>query len=298
MCTLTRPGAPEETYTPIDKRVAFHICAHPDDWILFGGTWAYWNLQCQSTVIVLTTAGDAQCRDAWWQVREQAAVSALQTALEGAPVAETTQLIHGENVRNVHVYTSTGEAKRTALYCLRLFNRAHPNHEPGMWELFHGMSPARTVDNSTVYTSWDDFCLTLRNIVLLESRDATAIPHIDSHLYRSDATINPGDHCEHTLTGAAVRSFAQPFPRAWWWGYETMRHHQEQGWQITDPGLLTGKWRLWSAYREAVQKAVAEGALLTSDSLMWANPDVMDSEWERWGPVGHVEQRWPGQEDL
>lgn len=282
----------------VQKCAAFHMCAHPDDWILFGGGYAYRNLKSQSTVIVLTTAGDAQCRDAWWQVRENAAVSALRAALDGAELVRTTVLVHGERPHPISVYRCKEEHKETALYCLRLFNRSHPNHEPGLWELFGGLSLARTVDDSTVYSSWNDFCLTLKNIVLGESCDAQTIPYIHAHLYRSDAMVNPGDHCEHTLTGRAVLSFAQPYPRSWWWGYETMAHHDQEDWQITNPGLLAGKWLLWSAYRQAIQKQVAEGALLSSDSLLWADPSVLDGEWKNWGPVDYCEHKGPGAEDF
>ncbi len=280
-----------------NPRVAFHICAHPDDWILFGGAWAFWNLRVQTTIVVMTTAGDAQCQDAWWQVREHAAVAALQSGLDGAAVEESRQPIQGENPHNIQVYRSGGKQKRTALYCLRLFNRSQPIREPGLWELYYQMGPAGTVDGSTVYTSWNDFCLTLKNIVLFESRDSSAPPYINAHLYRSDPAVNPGDHCEHTLTGEAVRSFAQAYPRSWWWGYEIMRHHEQEGWQITNSELLTGKRRLWDAYRQTIQRDVAAGAQLSPDSLRWADAALLDSEWETWGTVSYAEEREPGEED-
>jgi hypothetical protein len=279
----------------IDRPVVFQICAHPDDWILFGNGSELRDLGSLNSVIILTTAGDAQCRDAWWQVREHAAVAAMQVGLDNAPITANAEVVTGSNPHSTCVYRCMKEDQRCALYSLRLFNRSHTARDPGLWELYHGTSLAGTVDNSTVYTSWEDFCLTLKAIVLRESGDAT--PHIHTHLYRSDESINPGDHCEHTLTGLAVKSFARPYLRSWWWGYETMRHHNEEGWQIKDSSALVGKWRLWSAYKQVVLDDIAEGAQLSSDSLRWANAGVMDSEWNSWGEVAHADLCSPDQDD-
>ncbi len=214
-------------HTRNEKGLSFYICAHQVDWIYFRGEWAYWDLRFQRAIVIFVTAGDAQCGDGWWQLRENAAASALARAVGQPMMRAVTKRIHGHRI----VRRQCGQS---AMWCLRLPNRSDirdPPPLPGIEELYTGTaSRVASVDRTAVYTSWADLCRTLEQIVLQEARKArVSNPFINAPLYKSDSGTNPGDHHEHTLTGLAIQSFAQPFPRAWWYGYCISDHHGDSG---------------------------------------------------------------------
>ena len=61
--------------------IAFYICAHPEDWFFFGGEVAFTDIADANIVLILTTAGNANCSDGLWRAREVAAVAAVAQAM-------------------------------------------------------------------------------------------------------------------------------------------------------------------------------------------------------------------------
>lgn len=180
------------------------------------------------------------------------------------------------------------------MWCLRLPNRSDIKDYsplPGIEELYAGTGRlVATVDRTAAYTSWKDLCLTLEQIVTLEARKAGVTrPFINTQLYKSDSGTNPGDHGEHTLTGLAVKSFAQRFPRAWWYGYCIGDHQGESDWTIDDAAMYLGKFRLWKSYNDAINAGMSEaGNTFTECARRWFDENLIQREWERWGAFSHA----------
>jgi hypothetical protein len=272
------------SFSDPSKPLAFYICAHQDDWFFFRGEQAFVDLRDANTVFILTTAGDAGITDGWWQARDQGAMAAVMRAAPASQISADRVTIHGTGPHQI----SKASFGSGAIYFLRLPD-AH------LSDLMNGGAGGlQAVDGSTTYASWEDFCETLKNIVVSECRAANYHhPWVNTSLYRSDpghwddpATpgINPGDHPDHTATGLAVRSFAAAFcHRAWWWSYSI---RNRDGMRIPDAGAIGMKRRLFDAYSETV-RSLFKQAGEPSDWKCWVQ--ALSPEWEHWGAFSHAE---------
>ena len=189
--------------------VAFYIAAHQDDWQLFMTPNAYGNLHDPATkvVFIYTTAGDAGKDTTYWAAREKGALRSVQFALDTALSAPGTATC-GQRTFLGHPVCYV-EYKKSMSYFLRLpdgrmtgkgslvygeasLTKLRKNHIPSV----------TTVDNSTTYQSWEDFCHTLGAIIQAEAEGCGAV-----WLNTSDFMLssNFADNADHTATGLAVK---------------------------------------------------------------------------------------------
>jgi hypothetical protein len=165
----------------------------------------------------------------------------------------------------------------SGMYCLRL-------PDPSLYDFMKGRIPqlAALGDQTTIYTSWEDLCMTLQNIVRMEAdASGTRIPWINAPYYKSNLFTNPRDHEDHTATGLAVKRFASSLGnRAWWWGYDISRHPD---WGL-DGSDLSNKYALFNAYKNAVLNLLERNGNPPCSSQ---NARSMDTEWSSWGPRSH-----------
>lgn len=157
--------------------LSFYIAPHPDDWLFFYGP----DNHAKTTHFIYVTAGDAGRVDGWWQAREKGALAASG----GGVLSEERRVIRGHAITK---YTQ----KNSVSYCMRL-------PDGGL----KPESPMAAVDGSTVYSSWEDFCKTLEEIVKIESQGQEAWIHAPE----GNPSLNPDDHSDHRATAEAVRSF-------------------------------------------------------------------------------------------
>lgn len=253
---------------------AFYISSHPDDWIFFRGEVAYCDLRSLPVVLVLTNAGNADCTDGWWELRERAALAALGEATPQVPPEQETVTVEGaEGNQHPIVKYSIGTGG-TGMYCMRLPDdwQENTNTLSHLRDWKKGTLQLEAVDHSTTYSSWDDFCATLRRIVETEvGAQSKRRMWINAPLYVSDGFINRGDHFDHTAAGKAVESFGSSLSNlAWWWGY-VIREYPECGLNPADESV---KRALFKAYRDVVGQG-------TRDSAQWVN--LIPDEWKMWG---------------
>ncbi len=278
------------------RGLSFYICADQDDWIYFRGEWAFRDLRLHRSVVVFLTAGDAQCTDGWWQLRELAATSAFENAVGQPARLPVARRVQGHRILR-------RQYGQSAMWFLRLPNRSdvtNPPPQPGLQELYRGMaSRVCSIDGTASYTSWDDLCGTLEEIVTLETRQAGVVnPFVNAPLYESDSVTNPGDHEEHTLTGLAVKSFARRYPRAWWYGYCIGDHIGERNWTIDSAAMYRCKLRLWTRYRNVIDHAMLKaGNTFSPCARRWVANRAIDKEWHRWGACSHARLMNAGDRD-
>lgn len=200
--------------------IRFYIHAHQDDWQLFMADEVLAHLPGdRGTVFVYTTAGDRGDEQKYWQARE---IGALASQMLLADAARGTQSslacgelsLRGHSLRRC-VYGAT------VAYFMRLpdggsvrSGKGFPRYGDRSLQILKEQSCATppcsltAVDNSTSYATWEDFVLTLGEIIRHESVPADAgefwinAPDFDS-------AKNPGDHSDHLHTGLAVRDIGQ-----------------------------------------------------------------------------------------
>lgn len=215
-------------------RVAFYFAAHQDDWQLFMNPPAFADVLDETCrcVFVHVTAGDAGLglgsggrKHPLYLAREngaEAAIRFMADANERYPDVpdEKSVTLNGRALRRIG-YRNTGA------YFLRL-----PDGSPsGDGYATTGLQSLKcladgaidrltAIDNSTVYSSWADFCATLRALIEHESTPGAAI---DLHVPEIDPRLNPGDHADHMMTARAVRDAATTLTARWYFhiGYDS-----------------------------------------------------------------------------
>ncbi|HEX3682020.1 MAG TPA: PIG-L family deacetylase [Bryobacteraceae bacterium] len=261
----------------MSSSVCLYVVAHQDDWQLFHGQQAFADLQetGNRVVFIYTTAGDAGRTDGWWQARELGALAA-----QGAPLANLeTVAINGHSV-------SLHEAGSFASYHLRLPDgnvdgSGFPSTgNVSLEKLQIGcISQIRAVDESTIYTSWGDFCATLGEIV---GREASQ-PNVWVNAADWSWNCSPEDHSDHKATGNALRKVfcrrGNVFHRLWFVTYSTKSR----------PANLSGeplrqKESVWRAYKQKVE------AIADAEFLRW--------EWAQWGPKNYSRRVLAGEQDI
>lgn len=220
ICGLAVPAASaarQET-AKVKSKLGIHIFAHNDDFFNLHGESAYDDIKDGSFRLILTTAGDADFRNGWWEAGELAAIACIRSLLPRSPLTIRVEQIKGQAVHPIVKYSFNG----MWVYCMRVPNPIRSDTGNGLWKL---RSDPRfqlsAVDNSTTYSSWSDFCNTLKEIVVRESQLANCTPWLHAPHCKSGGGINNKDHVDHTATGLAVQSFASGLKctRSWVWGY-------------------------------------------------------------------------------
>lgn len=264
----------------------FYVTAHQDDALLFRGEQLYADLLRNPAVRVIhifTTAGDRGRTDGWWQAREQGAVAALTASLAAAAcnlpvnfwpgnpfgfgahcVTVNNHLIHGYIFGN------------SISYFLRLPDGGVNNSGfastgyQTLSKLRDGMiATIHAVDGSATYTSWSDFCATLR-LLMAQEANVSQNPHPWVSASDYDQALDPHGHPDHYATGDALRTFvAGTYNRLWWVSYDTANRPPN----LAGPALAN-KRCLFCTYSFATQ-------IRMSLSNIFAPPK--DGEWRAWG---------------
>lgn len=254
------------------SRVVYYVSAHPDDWQLFRGEQAYYDLYALGVkvVFIYLTAGDAGMTNGWWEVREASAVASLRPALVPSPLLIDVRCFNQHPIVRYRCGNSVS-------YFLRLADGGRDGlgfaatDNTSLSYLRDVGKPIRAVDGSTEYLSWSDLCLTLQYILEAEAED---IPqeHPWINLPDFDSQYSPGDHADHTATSDAINTFAAGrFNRSFWVGYDT----QNRASNLSHLNYYR-KGKMFDAYRRKVQE------LLTANGQS-VNQAFFETEWINWG---------------
>jgi len=264
------------------KSSDFHvyIAAHQDDWMLFGGEHAAQQLGAQDTplLVIHTTAGDAGSSNGWWEARELATVMAVRRQIGNPPIRIRRPTVRGHDLQRY----SCGHA---VLYFLRCADggkhgQGFPLHRSrSLSKLRDRGKSLITVDGSTRYSTWEDFCTTLAIIVARERRACRKPGATWVHSADYEVTINPGDHADHKATADAVRRFAAPagYGRAWYITYFSRSLPPN-----LSPADAVGKFKLLTAYGEELGSLHGGAPLGVTQAI--------SEEWEWWGRQSY--SRW------
>ena len=258
---------------PIKESIEFYIAPHNDDWQLFCGHQVFQDLKQENkkVVFIYTTADDAGQDPLWWQLGEKGAIASIQQVHSSATLK--TSVAHFNN----HPITQH-RLNHIVSYCLRL-----PDGLPdgsgtpaynfqSLKKLQEANLTISAVDQSTEYTSWQDFCNTLQEIIKFESngfaQDACRINCIDY-----DSTLNPNDHSDHIATASAIRQVVDGrYHHRWWLSYYSY---------YCQPNIfgvdLENKQRLFTAYLNQTKSHTYAKKI----TRMRAN------EWICWGNKGY-----------
>lgn len=257
--------------------IAFYVTGHQDDWQLFRGEQAYADLNSAGVKIafIYTTAGDAGQTNGWWEARERGAIASVRAARPASPLKFDVRMMNGHRI----AYYECGNS---GSYFLRLPDGI--NNPQSLSNLRDGgISSLSTVDHSTIYTSWADFCSTLQAILQAETSASTSTsPWVNAPDYNQ--TRNPGDHSDHRATADALRSFVSAtYNRAWWVGYDAQHR----------PANLSGtpfnqKKLMFDSYGNAVFQATNENGAPVSP---------ITQEWTLWGARSYMTIRPLGSVD-
>jgi len=263
------------------RDVCYYVVAHQDDWQLFYGQQAFADLSEPGSrvVFIYTTAGDAGLSEAWWRAREHGAVAAqtLPAGLEPPQNPDTVQ-IHGHQIA---VYDSGSVVS----YHMRLPDGNVPGNgfpstgHVSLERLQIGcISQIAAIDQSTVYTSWSDFCTTLGAILDREASPRSAWVNAADWNWN----CSPQDHSDHKATANALRKVfcdgGNACHRLWFTTYSTKDRLANLAGEA-----LRQKEMVWLAYKQRVEP-LADAAF-----LRW--------EWEAWGAKNYYRRVLAGEDD-
>jgi hypothetical protein len=249
--------------------VSFYISPHPDDWQLFYGHKAYEDALKPSTKIVFiyTTAGDAGRADGWWEAREQAALASVSCITSSQHVADTSVVLINHHWITKHTLANS------VSYCMRLPDGLP--HGTGS-ETWHGQSlhrlhrnnqPITAVDQSTTYTTWQDFCNTIDHILTLEHDEGIPQECCWIHAPEYLSNLNPDDHADHLASADAIHTIATiRYNCAWWLTYYT--YYCPDNLSATE---LYRKRATFVSYYEKIEEITAGADLpIVINELEWA----------------------------
>jgi hypothetical protein len=183
--------------------VEFFVHAAPEDWQLFMGNVTIASLQRGVKVVMVhATAGDAGQAAAFWQRRENAALTSVDAVIGPGAWTCVAQSVSAHPIQRC-------SKANAVVYFMRM---PDGNNFDGTGFGFGSLStlrdrgtPTQTIDGSTTYTAWSDFTATFRAILDLESQGVSASA-IEIHSPDFDRTINPGDHPDNAATADAARA--------------------------------------------------------------------------------------------
>jgi hypothetical protein len=252
-------------------KIVFYVAAHQDDWELFRGEQAFADLQTPNlkVVFIYTTAGDAGRTDGWWETREQGAVAAVRSALPKSPLKIDIAAFRSHPILRYTCHNSVSYFMRLPDGDIRTGKGYAATGFQSIEQLRDSNKPVTAVDKSTTYTTWQDFCLTLKDILESERTRAGAIhPRVNAGDY--DAACDPDDHYDHRATADALRSFAAgTYERVWWVGYDSKNR----------PENLTGH-----ALENKKTVFLGYGTEVLARTTLNGNPvQPSEGEWKLWG---------------
>jgi len=252
-------------------KIVFYVAAHQDDWELFRGEQAFADLQTPDlkVIFIYTTAGDAGRTDGWWEAREQGAVAAVRAALPKSPLKIDVAAFRSHPILRYTCANSASYFLRLPDGNIRTGKGYAATGFQSIEQLRDSNKPVTAVDKSATYTTWQDFCLTLKDILESErTRAGAAHPRVNAGDY--DAACDPGDHYDHRATADALRSFAAgTYERLWWVGYDTQNR----------PENLTGQ-----ALENKKAVFFGYGAEVLARTTLNGNPvQSSEGEWKLWG---------------
>ncbi len=188
--------------------ISFYIIAHADDWQLFMCPNVTNDLLSRSDkiVFIITTAGDSGMNTQYWNAREEGMKSSLRFCL--APFGNFSEINERKDIKGHTIcFYKSGNV---SCYFLRLpdgnldGSGFASNNFQSLAKLKSGEINAITaIDNSTTYSSWEDFFITLQTIILKES---AGIKEKFINYQHPDISFNPNDHADHIATGNAISS--------------------------------------------------------------------------------------------
>jgi len=263
--TTRKPGAAQS------DKIVFYVAAHQDDWELFRGEQAFADLQTPNlkVVFIYTTAGDAGRTDGWWEAREQGAVAAVRSALPKSPLQVDIAAFRSHPILRYTCGNSASYFLRLPDGDIRTGTGYVATGFQSIEQLRDSNKPVTAVDKSTTYTGWQDFCLTLKDILESERTRAGAThPRVNAGDY--DDACDPDDHYDHRATADALRSFAAgTYERLWWVGYDSQNRPENLSGQA-----LANKKAVFFGY----------GAEVLARTTLNGNPvQPSEGEWKLWG---------------
>lgn len=201
------------------ETIRFYFNGHQDDWQLFMADQVVRDIgTAKTTVFVYTTAGDEGKEEKYWMARESGALASQRFVANIASVKDQTWSCATETVREHSIRRCA--YGNTIAYFMRLpdgnccdetragkgFTKYGNQSLQYLKEQNCEKPPCKisAVDNSTTYRNWEDFRLTIEEMIKTESRRIKA-EHIWLNAQDFDRKLNPGDHSDHYHTGMAVR---------------------------------------------------------------------------------------------
>ncbi|MDQ6812829.1 MAG: PIG-L family deacetylase [Bacteroidota bacterium] len=247
------------------SKISFYIVAHADDWQLFMQPNAYNDLVTPGTkvVFIITTAGDAGACETYWPSREEGSKSSVRFCT--SPLIKIVECI-GTRAFNGHPINFWSTHNVTS-YFLRLpdgnidGNGFSKNNFYSLSRFVAGqIAEISAIDQSTTYSSWQDFCTTLGAIITWERSD---VGNTNVNYLNPDVSTNASDHSDHISTGQAIQAIE----------FRGMQHHLFVGYSVAsrhenlDPALLFWKAGMFAAYEKAVYDGSGYSTLKEDVSL-------------------------------
>ncbi len=209
------------TATQARAATTMYICAHQDDWLLFMGGNAWYDLYGGiDTVFIYVTAGDGGEDTGgdglipFYRAREEAAIASIQTPAFLSGSLSVADGWHSENF-NGHTINYY-RFKNTTHYFMRL-----PDGNPGgggypvhgnqsLGRCNNGNIPRiDAIDGSASYLNWNDLTLTLRAIIM-KHKVAAGVDQFWIDTQDPDHGLNVGDHSDHLHTGKLAWDAGRP----------------------------------------------------------------------------------------
>lgn len=210
---LLLAGAPLRAQPAPTRAVDAFVVAHADDWQLFmGDVMVRARLAGAPTLVVILSAGDAGRATAFWQARERGALASMAAARALAGQAPEGHRCEDWRLDAEHLVRRcwTGDA---ATVFLRLPDgrpdgTGFPTHgAQSLLKLQHATIPQlESLDGQTRYRSLEDLIRTIERILSAAHRPGYALR---VHTHDPDPMVNPLDHTDHRVAGAAAIAAAQ-----------------------------------------------------------------------------------------
>ena len=231
--------------------ISFYIVAHADDWQLFMQPNAYNDLIASDSkvVFIITTTGDAGLSENFWTAREEGCKSSIRFCLAPHNLLVESSGTAKFNDHAIHYWS----VNNVICYFLRmpdgnLDGSGFPaNHNQSLSKFRkREIDTITTLDNSTTYNNWSDFCSTLQTIIHFES-DGISDKLIN--YINPDLSANPNDHLDHIATGQAIQEMTdlRSLRQAMFVGYSVSNDHER-----LHPVELFWKTGMFTAYEKAV----------------------------------------------
>lgn len=244
---LRAPAGPRAAQNVVPA-VDVYVSAHQDDWQLFIGDRFAASVKGTTgkVVVIYTSAGDGNRGTAYWVAREAASKMSVDTIAGAGAWTCATQTVSGHPIQRC-------VKGKVVSYYMRMpdGNISGDGFGHGSLKLLQGGQPTAAINNSTTYTSWNDFTTTLRTMISNEV-GANASPYVQINAPEYDRVINPGDHSDHHVSGDAVRAAAtgMAWDLGWYVGYNTSNLAAN----VSDTPLSYKKAEFWM-YAESMGNA-------------------------------------------